>query len=32
MYTLIVKPDNSYQVLIDNEEAQKGDLEADWVS
>jgi calreticulin len=29
-YTLIIHPDNSYQVLIDNEEVQKGDLESDW--
>jgi len=30
LYTLIVKPDNTYEVLIDNESAQKGELEADW--
>jgi len=29
-YTLIIHPDNTYQVLIDNEEVQKGDLESDW--
>merc|ERR1712002_1265404 len=30
LYTLIVKPDNTYEVLIDNESAQKGELEQDW--
>jgi len=30
LYTLIVKPDNTYEVLIDLESAQKGELEADW--
>jgi calreticulin len=30
LYTLIVKPDNTYEVLIDNEKAESGDLEADW--
>jgi calreticulin len=30
LYTLIVKPDNTYEVLIDNESAQKGSLEEDW--
>lgn len=30
MYTLIVQPDGSYEVLIDNESAQKGTLEEDW--
>ena len=30
LYTLIVKPDNTYEVLIDNESAQKGNLEDDW--
>merc|ERR1712002_1022335 len=30
IYTLIVNPDNTYEVLIDNESAQKGSLEADW--
>merc|ERR1712033_2364 len=29
-YTLIVKPDNTYEVLIDNESAESGELEADW--
>jgi len=30
LYTLIVNPDNTYEVLIDNESAQSGELEADW--
>ena len=30
LYTLIVQPDGSYEVLIDNESAQKGTLEEDW--
>jgi len=30
LYTLIVQPDGSYEVLIDNESAQKGSLEEDW--
>jgi len=30
VYTLIVKPDNSYKVLIDNVEKESGALEADW--
>ncbi|XP_017881883.1 calreticulin [Ceratina calcarata] len=30
LYTLIVKPDNTYKVLIDNEEVESGELEADW--
>jgi len=30
MYTLIVKPDNTYAVLIDNKEAQSGSLEEHW--
>lgn len=30
IYTLIVTPDNKYQVLIDNEEAASGALEEDW--
>jgi calreticulin len=30
VYTLIVKPDNSYQVLIDGEEKQAGSLYDDW--
>ncbi len=30
MYTLIVQPDGSYEVLIDNESTQKGQLEDDW--
>ncbi|XP_061386846.1 calreticulin [Musca vetustissima] len=29
-YTLIVKPDNTYEVLIDNETVQSGNLEDDW--
>merc|ERR1712178_630795 len=29
-YTLIVKPDNTYKVLIDNEEAKSGSLFDDW--
>merc|ERR1711963_1103980 len=32
LYTLIVNPDGSYEVLIDNESAQKGTLEEDWDS
>jgi len=30
LYTLIVKPDNTYEVKIDNEKVESGDLEADW--
>lgn len=30
LYTLIVNPDGTYEVLIDNESAQKGTLEDDW--
>lgn len=30
LYTLIVKPDNTYSVLIDNEQVQSGNLEDDW--
>ena len=30
VYTLIVKPDNTYRVLIDQEEAAAGTLEDDW--
>merc|ERR1711963_939959 len=30
LYTLIVKPDNTYIVKIDNEKAESGELEADW--
>lgn len=30
LYTLIVKPDNSYEVRIDNEKVESGDLEEDW--
>jgi len=30
VYTLIVNPDGTYDVLIDNESAQKGTLEEDW--
>jgi len=30
IYTLIVNPDNTYEVLIDNKSAQKGALEEDW--
>jgi calreticulin len=30
LYTLIVKPDATYEVLIDNEKAESGELEADW--
>ncbi|CAD1472706.1 unnamed protein product, partial [Heterotrigona itama] len=30
LYSLIVKPDNTYKVLIDNEEVESGELEADW--
>lgn len=30
VYTLVVKPDNKYEVLIDNEVVESGDLEADW--
>ncbi|XP_055682941.1 calreticulin [Lutzomyia longipalpis] len=29
-YTLIVQPDNTYQVLIDNEKVESGVLEEDW--
>ncbi|XP_055956395.1 calreticulin [Patella vulgata] len=30
LYTLIVKPDNTYIVKIDNEKVESGELEADW--
>ncbi|XP_050690804.1 calreticulin-like [Eriocheir sinensis] len=30
LYTLIINPDNTYEVLIDNEKAQSGELEEDW--
>jgi len=30
LYTLIVKPDNTYEVLIDNDKVESGELEADW--
>lgn len=29
-YTLIIKPDNTYEVQIDGEKVEGGDLEADW--
>jgi calreticulin len=29
-YTLIVQPDNTYEVLIDNEKVESGSLEDDW--
>lgn len=30
MYTLIVNPDNSYEVKIDNKKVESGSLEDDW--
>ena len=30
MYTLILNPDNTYEVQIDGEKAESGELEADW--
>ncbi|XP_011502547.1 PREDICTED: calreticulin [Ceratosolen solmsi marchali] len=30
LYTLIIKPDNTYEVLIDNEKVESGSLETDW--
>lgn len=30
VYTLIVKSDNTYEVLIDNEKVESGELENDW--
>jgi len=30
VYRLVVKPDNSYKVLIDGEVVEKGELEKDW--
>ncbi|KAB0795261.1 hypothetical protein PPYR_12100 [Photinus pyralis] len=30
VYTLIIKPDNTYEVQIDGEKAESGELEADW--
>jgi len=30
LYTLIIKPDNTYIVKIDNEKVESGELEADW--
>ena len=30
LYTLIVKSDNTYEVRIDNEKSESGELEKDW--
>ncbi|KAK4475784.1 hypothetical protein MN116_001041 [Schistosoma mekongi] len=30
LYTLIVRPDNSYEVLVDNEKVESGSLKDDW--
>lgn len=30
MYTLILNPDNTYEVQIDGEKVESGDLESDW--
>lgn len=30
LYRLVVKPDNTYKILIDGEVVEKGELEADW--
>ena len=30
LYTLIVKPDNSYEVRIDGSKVESGELEVDW--
>lgn len=30
LYTLIIKPDQTYSVLIDNKQVQSGDLVSDW--
>ncbi|XP_076441187.1 calreticulin-like [Babylonia areolata] len=30
MYTLVVRPDNTYEVLIDHRRTESGELEADW--
>ena len=30
LYTLIINPDNTYTVLIDNEKAESGNIEDDW--
>lgn len=30
MYTLIVNPDNTYEVKIDNKKVESGNLEDDW--
>lgn len=30
LYTLIVRPDNTYEVKIDNEKVESGELETDW--
>jgi len=30
LYTLILNPDQTYEVLIDNEKVESGDLESDW--
>jgi calreticulin len=30
LYTLVLRPDNTYEVLIDNEKAESGSLETDW--
>ena len=30
LYTLILNPDNTYEVQIDGEKVESGELEADW--
>ena len=30
VYTMIVRPDNTYEVKIDNKKVESGDLESDW--
>ena len=30
LYTLILRPDNTYEVRIDNAKVESGDLESDW--
>lgn len=29
-YTFVIKPDNTYEILIDGEKVESGELEADW--
>ena len=31
VYTFIIRPDNTYSILIDNKEKESGSLEVDWL-